>query len=148
MTTTAPVAPTAASTAVLRFAVTGLRAATDSYLAGDLPLHRFAWELRIRVDALAELTPPTRTLTRLRWLQRTVEHLHLRLATGGRTGDEESSLTDAVTVLWTLLAGITPLDPGGPAGAARPSAPVSFRSASQLTSPMSTTPLTLGRTPA
>ncbi|MGI8817373.1 MAG: hypothetical protein ACR2G2_19380 [Pseudonocardia sp.] len=118
---------TATSAPLIRFVTEGLTATIDTHLAGTLPLHRFAWELSTRVDMLAALDPPARTLTRLRWLQRTVELLHAtlsaRVRTTGRgelTGDEENTLTVTVADLRTVLATLTPRNPLDPAGAARP----------------------------
>lgn len=73
----------AMSDPLLRFVTDGLMATIDSYLAGALPLHRFTWELSARVDTLSSLDAPTRTLTRLRWLLRTVELVHTRVAGSG-----------------------------------------------------------------
>lgn len=103
----------------------GLSATIDSYLGGGLPLQRFAWELAARIDALAGLDAPARTVTRLRWLQRAVENLHSELARAGRplTGDEENCLTVTLVGLRTVLATLTPDSPLDPAGAARPSSP-------------------------
>ena len=120
----------ASSTPLLRFVTDGLTATIDSYLAGTLPLHRFAWELSARVDTLSSLDAPTRTLTRLRWLLRTVELLHAAQSarsaeTGhatGLSGDEESTLAVALTGLRAVLATLVPHNPLDPAGAARPAA--------------------------
>jgi hypothetical protein len=118
---------------LVRFVTEGLTAAIDAHLAGALPLHRFAWELSARVDMLAKLDVPARTLTRLRWLQRTVELLHATLSARvegsgsagrsgrtGLTGDEENTLTVTVASLRTVLATLAPHNPLDPAGAARP----------------------------
>jgi hypothetical protein len=122
----------ASSTPLLRFVTDGLMASIDCYLAGTLPLHRFAWELSARVESLASLGAPSRTLTRLRWLHRTVELVHAaqsaRAAEGapgtvdaGRlTGDEENTLTVALADFRAVLATLIPNDPLDPAGAARP----------------------------
>lgn len=98
---------------LLHFVTAGLLDTVGSFRAGALPLHRFAWELRTRVDALAELGPPARTLTRLRWLQRTVEHLH---ASGAAAGALTATLADLAGVLATLV----PPAPDDPSGAGRP----------------------------
>jgi hypothetical protein len=132
------------STALLRFVTDGLLATIDSYRLGQLPLHRFAWELHTRIDSLAELDPPSRTLTRLRWLQRTVELLHSELTnrldnrltnradTDGHTAaqstdrrteltaDEQNDLTVTLRNLTLVLSTLTPPSPLDPAGAARP----------------------------
>ncbi len=113
---------------LVRFVVEGLLATIDSYRAGTLPLHRVAWELSIRIDLLAELEPPNRTLTRLRWSQRTVAHLDLASASAGRVelaDDERGAVAAALDALCAALAVFTPHDPHDPldpAGAARPTA--------------------------
>jgi hypothetical protein len=69
-TTTSGTACTGSSTAapaLVGFVTDGLNATLGSYLAGGLPLHRFAWELAARIDTLAELAAPAHTVTRLRW---------------------------------------------------------------------------------
>lgn len=109
----------ASSTPLLRFVTDGLMATIDSYLAGSLPLHRFAWELSARVDALASLDAPSRTLTRLRWLHRTVELVHAA-ADGDLTRDEENTLAVALADFRAVLATLVPHNPLDPAGAARP----------------------------
>lgn len=114
----------ASSTPLLRYVTDGLMATIDSYLAGALPLHRFAWELSARVDALASLDAPTRTLTRLRWLHRTVELVHAAHPaadlTADLTADEEHTLTVALADFRAVLATLVPHNPLDPAGAARP----------------------------
>lgn len=112
----------ASSTPLLRYVTDGLMATIDSYLAGALPLHRFAWELSARVDALASLDAPTRTLTRLRWLHRTVELVHDAQSARGAdlTRDEENTLTVALADFRAVLATLVPHNPLDPAGAARP----------------------------
>ena len=114
---------------LIRFVTEGLTATIEAHLAGALPLHRFAWELSARLDMLAKLDVPARTLTRLRWLQRTVELLHATLSARvegsgsadrtGLTGDEEHTLTVTVASLRTVLATLAPHNPLDPAGAAR-----------------------------
>ena len=105
------------SSALIRFVTDGLLATIDSYRSGTLPLHRFTWELRTRIDSLAGLDPPSRTVTRLRWLQRTVELLqgHTDL-----TADEQNFLTVTLRDMTLVLATLTPPSPLDPAGAARP----------------------------
>ena len=116
----------ATSDPLLRFVTDGLMAAIDSYLARALPLHRFAWELSARVETLASLDAPTRTLTRLRWLLRTVELLHTahreRDANSAPdlSADEENTLTVALADFRAVLATLIPHNPLDPAGAARP----------------------------
>jgi hypothetical protein len=136
MNTFAPYPSTSAGSALTRFVTDGLLATIESYRARNLPLHRFAWELRTRIDSLAELDPPSRTVTRLRWLQRTVELLHAELTnradagttavhTQGHTeltADEQNSLTVTLRDMALVLATLTPPSPLDPAGAARPTA--------------------------
>lgn len=43
------------SAQLARFVADGLLATVESYHRGALPLHRFVWELRVRVDALADV---------------------------------------------------------------------------------------------
>lgn len=139
MNTFAPYPSTPTSTALTRFVTNGLLGTIDSYQAGNLPLHRFAWELHTRIDTLSELAPPSRIVTRLRWLQRTVELLHSELinrshstghagatTTGHASGhteltaDEQNSLTVTLRDMTLVLAALAPLSPLDPAGAARP----------------------------
>ena len=128
---TIPTLPTTSTgSTLIRFVTDGLLATIDSYRAGSLPLHRFAWELRTRIDSLAELDPPSRTVTRLRWLQRTVELLHSELTTRTDThsadrrteltADEQNDLTVTLRNLTLVLATLNPRSPLDPAGAARP----------------------------
>lgn len=114
---------TAAS--LVRFVIDGLNATLDAYLSEALSLQRFVWELAARIDTLAELDAPARTVTRLRWLQRAVDILNSELARAGRelTGDEENCLTVTLVGLRTVLATLTPDSPLDPAGAARPAVP-------------------------
>jgi hypothetical protein len=74
--------------ALIRFVTAGLLATVDAYLSGGLPLPRLARELAARTDTLAELRPPARTLTRLRWLHRDVSRLDAELRDAGRTGPD------------------------------------------------------------
>ena len=119
MNTFAPYPSTPATSALTRFVTDGLLATIDSYRAGNLPLHRFAWELRTRIDSLAELDPPSRTVTRLRWLQRAVELLHAERH-NELTADEQNDLTVTLRDMTIVLATLAPLSPLDPAGAARP----------------------------
>jgi hypothetical protein len=134
MITFVPHRSTPTSTSLIRFVTDGLLATIESYQAGNLPLHRFAWELHTRIDTLAGLDPPSRTVTRLRWLQRTVELLHAELTSradaGGHAGhpaghteltaDEQNFLTVTLRDMTLVLATLTPPSPLDPAGAARP----------------------------
>ncbi len=104
-----------------RFVVDGLLATLASHRAGELPLHRVAWELRIRLDTLAELHPPARTLTRLRWLQLAVQRLHEELLATGRaepTETERARLIATLDSLTAVLATLVPRDPFDPPGVA------------------------------
>lgn len=118
---TSTVSSVADSPALVRFVTDGLLATIEAYRCGTLPLHRFAWELDARITTLATLSAPSRVVTRLRWLHRTVELLHTELAAGAElTGDEENSLTVTLVDLRTVLATLAPESPLDPAGAARP----------------------------
>jgi hypothetical protein len=110
------------SPALVRFVTDGLAATLDSYRAGQLPLHRFVWELTARVETLDGLAAPTRAVTRLRWIARGLAALHTELAATGRTltVDEENSLTVTLVSLRTALAQLDPHNPIDPTGAARP----------------------------
>lgn len=109
------------SPALVRFVTDGLLATIEAYRSGTLPLHRFAWELHARITTLAGLSAPTRLVTRLHWLQRTVELLHTELTDRAElTGDEEHSLTVTLLDLHTVLATLAPESPLDPSGAARP----------------------------
>lgn len=111
---------------LVRFVTDGLLATIDSHRRGVLPLHRLDWELRTRIDTLAGLAPPTRTLTRLRWLQRTVERVSGAVSAAGRTepsDDQRHHLVATLDSLRTVLAALTPRDPLDPTGAARVIAP-------------------------
>jgi hypothetical protein len=113
------------SPALARFVTGGLLDTVESFRLGTLPLHRFAWELRTRIDSLAGLMPSTRTLTRLRWLERDVARLHATLVAAGRTeltADELAGLGATLAGLRTVLATLTPHDPLDPSGAGRPAA--------------------------
>jgi hypothetical protein len=116
-------APAVVSPALVRFVTDGLTATLDSYRAGQLPLHRFVWELTARVDTLDGLAAPARAVTRLRWIARGLAALHAELATAGRqslTVDEENSLTVTLVGLRTALGQLDPHNPIDPTGAARP----------------------------
>jgi hypothetical protein len=111
------------SPALVRFVTDGLTATLDSYRAGQLPLHRFVWELTARIATLDGLAVPTRAVTQLRWIARGLAALHAELAAAGRaelTLDEENSLTVTLVSLRTALAQLDPHSPIDPAGAARP----------------------------
>lgn len=124
-----PATATSGSPALARYVIDGLLATIESYRAGSLPLHRFVWELTARIDTFAELDPPARVVTRLRWLHRGVELLytgstdraqivgHSRLS-----ADEKDSLSIALLSLSTTLAALNPEGPLDPSGAARPAA--------------------------
>lgn len=53
------------SPALARYVTDGLLATIESYRSGTLPLHRFAWELAVRMDVLAALDPAAVTDPRL-----------------------------------------------------------------------------------
>ena len=120
-----PPAPASAvvAPALVRFVTDGLTATLESYRAGQLPLHRFVWELTARIATFDDLAVPTRAVTRLRWIARGLAALHTELADTGRehlTVDEENSLTVTLVGLRTALAALDPHNPIDPAGAARP----------------------------
>ena len=110
------------SPALVRFVTDGLTATLESYRAGQLPLHRFVWELTARVETLDGLAAPTRAVTRLRWIARGLAALHSELAAADRTltVDEENSLTVTLVGLRTALGQLDPHNPNDPTGAPRP----------------------------
>jgi hypothetical protein len=115
--------PVELSPALIRFVTDGLVATVDYYRAGQLPLHRFAWELSVRTDTLAELHPASRALTRLRWLQRSINNLHTEQAAGRRaqlSTDEENSLTVTLAGLRASSAATTRTARTSPPGHGRP----------------------------
>jgi hypothetical protein len=101
------------SAALIRFVTDGLVATLEFYRAGQLPPHRFAWELTKRTDTLAELCPASRAVTRLRWLQRSINNPHTEhteLAAGGRaelSTDEQNRLTVTLASLRATSATAT-----------------------------------------
>jgi len=110
-----------------RFVTDGLRATIDSYTAGTLPLHRFAWELDSRLATLAELTglPHYRTLTALRAAQQAIAAVDAELRATGREGlaaTEDHTVAAAVTTLRATLARLDPPDPVDPVDPAGPRA--------------------------
>ena len=130
----ASTAGTRSTAALVRHATDGLAAALASFRAGQLPPHRFVWELAARIDTLDELAGalPTRlptirrTVSRLRWIQRGIAARHTDSAPSGRaelTADEQSALTLSVVSLRLGLAQLAPSSSCGPAGAARPATP-------------------------
>jgi hypothetical protein len=111
--------------ALVRFVTAGLLATVESYLDGTLPLPRLARELAARTDALTELAPPARTLTRLRWLHRDVARLDAALRDAGRTEPdphERARLAATLGALRDTLATLLSPGPLDPAGAGRPAA--------------------------
>ena len=114
-----------------RFVTDGLHDTISCYIAGTLPLHRFAWELDSRLATLAELTglPHWRTLNVLRAAQRTIADLDSTLRAGARDGltaAEEHTLTAALVTLRTTLANLDPEDPVDPLDST-PACPVVLR---------------------
>lgn len=102
--------------AVLRkFVTDGLRETIDYYSAGDLPMHRFAWELQVRLDTLCDLPElcdktDHRALSRLRSLQQAVGTLDAILRADGRselTTDEHNALTATLVGLRGSLGQLT-----------------------------------------
>jgi hypothetical protein len=108
---------------LIRFVADGLIATIDSYRSGQLPLHRFSWELGRRIENLAELHPAPRTLTRLRWLHRDIDQLNTRHLTTGhaaRSADEDNALTVTLVSLRTTVAALGSDIPSDRGVAARP----------------------------
>ncbi|HZZ49812.1 MAG TPA: hypothetical protein VFE65_23215 [Pseudonocardia sp.] len=86
----------------LRFITDGIRDTLDHYRRDDLPLHRLAWELRSRIDALAAHAPAV-WIDQLRDLERRItrvhnEHGHIGLGPLGR-GRVDDSLRQLQAVL-------------------------------------------------
>jgi hypothetical protein len=82
---------------LVRFVALGLLATVDCHLAGGLAPGRVGWELSARIEQLAALGLPPRTVTRLRWLARAAalpaepapsDLVALRTAIVGLLGDE------------------------------------------------------------
>jgi hypothetical protein len=118
---------TATSVSLLRrFVIAGLRDTLDCYIAGTLPLHRFAWELDSRLTALAELTdlPDWRALA-LRTAQRAIAAVDADLRATGRAdlaAGERHAVGVAVTTLRATLARLDP--PGVSASTSTGTSPV------------------------
>jgi hypothetical protein len=105
-----------------RFVIAGLRDTLDCYTAGNLPLHRFAWELDSRLTALAELTglPDWRVLAALSAAQRAIATVDAALRATGRTDlttAEDHAVDTAVTALRAIL---TRFDAAEPTRASEP----------------------------
>jgi hypothetical protein len=86
---------------LIRFVTDGLRETIDSFAAGALPLHRFAWEMRSRLDSLAELVD-RRALAPLRSTQCIVATIDVALRESGRTmttTSEKRILTSALAAM-------------------------------------------------
>jgi hypothetical protein len=90
-----------------RFVAHGLIAVLDCYRAGGIPPHRFVRELTARIDQLAGLDVPDRTVTRLRWLARAAE-LH-----AGADPDAQAGALVELRAVLELLDPFRPLDPTG-----------------------------------
>jgi hypothetical protein len=106
-----------------RFVADGLRDTIDSYTTGELPLHRFAWELDTRLRTLAELTalPEWRALATLHEARNTIATVDTDLRASARedlTTAEQHSVASAVSTLRGTLARIDPPDPSDPAAPA------------------------------
>lgn len=102
-----------------RFVTDGLRETINSYTAGALPLHRFAWELHSRLGTLAELTELRhwRSLDNLHAAQHAIARIDNELRATGRanlTAAEEHALTQAIAALLAALARVNPPDPIDP----------------------------------
>ena len=121
--------------ALVRFVASGLLATVESFRRGGLPLPRLARELQARTDVLAELGPPARVLTRLRWLHREVSRLDCALRDAGRTEldpDERAQLATTLGGLRDTLVTLLAPDPLDPAGAARVPAAIAARTTTVL----------------
>lgn len=88
---------------LIRFVTDGLRDTIDSFAAGALPLHRFAWELRSRLDSLAELVD-RRALAPLRSTQCIVATVDVALRESGRTRATTSEKRILVSALAAMRA--------------------------------------------
>lgn len=91
-----------------RFVTDGLRETIDSYAAGTLPLHRFAWELDSRLNDLAEVTgrPHGRLLTGPRDAARRIAAIDATLRAEARevpTDAERRAIAGALTALRATL---------------------------------------------
>jgi hypothetical protein len=96
-----------------------LRATIDSYAAGTLPLHRFAWELDSRLTTLSELSelPRRGSLATLCVARKTITAIDTELRAtgrGGLTAAEKHTLAAAVTALRTELTRLAPSVPSTP----------------------------------
>jgi len=105
-----------------RFVADGLRATIDSYAAGTLPLHRFAWELDSRLATLSELSelselPRRGSLATLCVARKTITAIDTELRAtgrGGLTAAEQHTLAAAVTALRTELTRLAQSVPSTP----------------------------------
>jgi hypothetical protein len=88
---------------LIRFVTDGLRDTIDSFAAGALPLHRFAWELRSRLDSLAELVD-RQALAPLRSRQCIVATIDVALRESGRTGATTSEKRILASALAAMRA--------------------------------------------
>lgn len=91
-----------------RFVTDGLRETIDSYAAGTLPLHRFAWELDSRLNDLAEVTgrPHGRLLAGPRDAARRIAAIDATLRAEAReepTDAERRTIAGALTALRATL---------------------------------------------
>jgi hypothetical protein len=86
----------------VRFVVDGLLATVDSFVSGGLPVPRLARELDARIDALAQLCPPSPALTRLLWSGREVARFDRALREAGRTGPDPAERSRLEATLETF----------------------------------------------
>ena len=88
---------------LIRFVTDGLRDTIDSFAAGALPLHRFAWELRSRLDSLSGLVDG-RALAPLRSTHCIVATVDVALRESGRTRTTTSEKRILVSALAAMRA--------------------------------------------
>jgi len=111
-----------------RFVADGLRATIDSYAAGTLPLHRFAWELDSRLTTLSELSelPRRGSLATLCIARKAITAIDTELRATGRGGlttAEKHTLAAAVAELRTELTRLAPSPAGAPSAPSGPADP-------------------------
>lgn len=115
---------------LIRFVADGLCDTIDSFAAGALPLHRLAWELRSRLDSLAELVDRP-ALAPLRSRQCIVATIDAALRESGRRGtttSEKRILASALAAMRTeldrlVLSALGTHRPTHPTGLVTPATP-------------------------
>jgi hypothetical protein len=92
----------------LRFIADGIRDTMDYYRRDELPLHRLAWELRHRIDALVPHAPAV-WIDQLRDLERRVAEAYARGERAGSLGAvERAAVNDSLRQLRIVLEHATP----------------------------------------